>query len=118
MPYDIKLYPPNWQKIAKKCKEQAGWKCEQCGAQHGEVRTGKTHKRPFIVNLAAAHLNHDIQNKQPALAALCQSCHMEHDGSAHAKTRKRKARQAQIDAGQGTLPGFEEKKRTSRRKSK
>lgn len=114
MSHDLHLYPRNWEKISQKCKEQAEWKCENCGAQHGELRTGKTHKRPFKVSLAAAHLNHDIKNKRPVLAALCQACHMEHDGSAHAKTRKRKARQSQIEAGQTFLPGFEEKKRGKR----
>lgn len=113
MPANMKLYPRNWQKIARKCKEQAGWTCEKCGAKHGELRAGKTFKRPFVVNLAAAHLNHDVKNKRPQLAALCQSCHMEYDGSFHAKSRKRKARQAQIEAGQAFLPGFEEKKRKS-----
>ncbi|SRR6266566_2478977 len=117
MPYDIKLYPRNWQKIAKKCKELAGWKCERCGAQHGEIRTGKIYRRPFTVNLAAAHLDHDIKSKRPVLAALCQACHMEYDGTAHAKTRKRKVRQAQIDAGQQFLPGFEDKKKRKNKAS-
>ncbi len=106
MPYNVKLYPPNWARLVKKCKERAEYKCERCGAHHGEIRIGKTHNRPFKVYLAAAHLNHDIKNKRPQLAALCQSCHMEYDGATHAKTRKRKARQAQIDAGQMLLPGF------------
>jgi hypothetical protein len=104
MPANMKLYPHNWQKIAKNCKERAGWKCEKCGAQQGEIRTGKTHNRPFIVKLAAAHLNHDIKNSRPVLAALCQPCHMKYDAPAHAKTRKYKARQSQIDAGQLELP--------------
>lgn len=111
MPGDMRLYPRNWSKLARKCKEQAGWKCEKCGAHHGEIRTGKKHKRPFTVRLAAAHLNHDVHNKRPVLMALCQSCHMEYDAPAHAKTKRRKAYQTQIEAGQGILPGFEEKRR-------
>ena len=30
-------YPENWKEISHQVRERAGWKCEQCGAPHGEM---------------------------------------------------------------------------------
>lgn len=31
MPMDRKRYPANWDEIARQIKEDAGWRCEECG---------------------------------------------------------------------------------------
>jgi hypothetical protein len=36
MPMDKSRYPVNWNEIATAIKEAAGWKCEECGAKHGD----------------------------------------------------------------------------------
>lgn len=57
-----------------------------------------------MVILSAAHLDHDTQNPEPRLAALCQSCHLKHDGILHGRnsqrTRGRNKYQSKKDAGQ------------------
>lgn len=71
-------YPQNWEAMARACKERAGWKCEECGvAQHtlAVSRRGK----PYIVYLAACHVNHDQASPDPELKALCVVCHGRHD---------------------------------------
>ena len=30
-------YPKDWPTIAEEVKAAAGWRCEQCGAEHGEI---------------------------------------------------------------------------------
>lgn len=30
-------YPDDWNEISRKVREAAGWKCQQCGAPHGEL---------------------------------------------------------------------------------
>lgn len=34
MPMDRSRYPDNWKEIADAVKDRAGWKCEECGAEH------------------------------------------------------------------------------------
>lgn len=61
-------YPDNWPEIAKRIKDDAGWKCERCGHVH-EVPTGYV--------LTVHHLNGDkAQCEGWNLAALCQRCHL------------------------------------------
>lgn len=93
MPMIRKLYPANWDAIAKACKEKAGWKCEFCGIAHGETTTsvkGKTYK----VVLTAAHIGENRHNKMDCsnLKALCQSCHLKEDLQDHVANRKRNRR--------------------------
>jgi hypothetical protein len=73
------LYPADWKLRAAACLAQAGYRCEDCGTPHGVLRIGKKSKSPFIVYLHAAHVNHDPENPQAVLKALCPSCHMKHD---------------------------------------
>lgn len=88
MPMDKARYPANWKEIAMKIKEDAGWKCQNCGAQcrkPGESFT--THK----LTLTVAHLNHVPEDVRPEnLRALCAPCHLRYDAKHHAETRKRK----------------------------
>jgi hypothetical protein len=88
-------YPADWEEMALDCKMRAGWRCEHCGAWHGEQRIGRIHGTLYTVFLAACHVNHDPENPDAVLASLCQSCHLRHDGVQHGRTRKRKHRQAE-----------------------
>ena len=73
------LYPSDWKLRAHACLAQAGYRCEDCGTPHGVLRVGKRSKSPYVVYLHAAHVNHDPDNPQAELRALCPSCHMKHD---------------------------------------
>ena len=110
MPWQKQRYPDDWDERARERKELAGWRCEQCGAKQGEVRIGKIHRRPYVVWLAAAHLDHDPENPNARLAVFCQGCHLKYDGYLHASNARRKRYQRErtnmLLAGQ--LPLFED----------
>ena len=80
------LYPPNWDQLAWECKERAGWICEHCGIAHGTPAISRAGE-PYIVYLAAAHLDHDPWNPFPRLACLCPACHGRYDWSELEKRR-------------------------------
>jgi hypothetical protein len=73
------LYPSDWKLRAAACLARASYRCEDCGTPHGVLRVGNRSKSPYIVYLHAAHINHDPENPQAELRALCPSCHMKHD---------------------------------------
>jgi hypothetical protein len=73
------LYPSDWKTRAVACLARAGYRCEDCGIPHGVLRVGKRSKSPYVVYLHAAHINHDPENSQAELRALCPACHMKHD---------------------------------------
>jgi hypothetical protein len=73
------LYPSDWKLQAAACLARAGYRCEGCGIPHGVLRVGKRSKSPYIVYLHAAHVNHDPENPEAELKALCPACHMKHD---------------------------------------
>lgn len=61
-------YPPDWPQIAKRVKDEAGWKCIRCGHLH-DPQSGYT--------LTVHHLDIDPANcRWWNLAALCQRCHL------------------------------------------
>lgn len=61
-------YPPDWQAIAKRVKDAAGWKCVRCHHPH-DVESGHV--------LTVHHLDGDKSNCEWwNLAALCQRCHL------------------------------------------
>jgi len=63
-----KGYPANWEEIAYRIKEKAGWRCERCGHAH-DSDNGYT--------LTVHHLDGNKANcKDWNLAALCQRCHL------------------------------------------
>lgn len=137
MPMNYADYPPNWRELSRYVRfVRAGGRCEQCGVAHGAVGARDTygvwHDEDSIHNMNAgagdalfgefprmvkivlttAHLNHDTgDNRLSNLKALCQKCHLTYDAPHHAvnaaKTRRRKKRQAYLDAG--NVPLFEEK---------
>ena len=73
------LYPTDWKLRAHACLARAGYRCEACGTPHGVLRVGRRSKSPYVVYLHAAHVNHDPDNPQAELRALCPTCHMKHD---------------------------------------
>ena len=86
MPIDRKKYPANWEKLSRIVKDEADWKCEECGMQCR--RPGEpfdTHKRTLTV----AHLNHRPWDcRRENLKALCSGCHLRYDAKHHATTMK------------------------------
>ena len=90
MPMDRTKYPANWDEIASRIKDQAGWKCEQCGKQcrfPGEEFD--THKR----TLTCAHINHVEMDCRPEnLVALCPRCHLAYDQTRKVMQRLAKKR--------------------------
>jgi 5-methylcytosine-specific restriction endonuclease McrA len=65
-------YPADFEEIARRCKERAGWKCERCGHDN-DATTGHV--------LTVHHLDGDKSNNADwNLAALCQRCHLRIQG--------------------------------------
>lgn len=61
-------YPSNWPDIAKRVKDEAGWKCVRCGRPH-DVGSGYV--------LTVHHLDLDPANCEWwNTPALCQRCHL------------------------------------------
>lgn len=61
-------YPRNWNEIAQRVKDEAGWKCVRCGHPH-ESASGHV--------LTVHHLDMNPANcKWWNLVALCQRCHL------------------------------------------
>ena len=61
-------YPQDWKEIAHRLKEEAGWKCERCGAPH-DPKVGRC--------LTVHHLDGDKGNQRWwNLAVLDQKCHL------------------------------------------
>ncbi len=63
-----KEYPDNWEEIAERIKEMAGWKCENCG-RFDSPADG--------YGLTTHHIDLDKMNcAWWNLVALCQRCHL------------------------------------------
>lgn len=61
-------YPPDWDAIAARIKDQAGWRCEHCDHPHDT---------PAGYMLTVHHLDGDKANcAYENLVALCQRCHL------------------------------------------
>ncbi len=97
MPFDRKKYPPNWDEISRAVKESAGWKCENCGAEHGKPHP----KTGSLVILTTAHLDHDPANcARDNLRAWCQRCHLRYDQALHIAHARQTRVRRQIENGQ------------------
>lgn len=60
-------YPPEWNLIANRIKQKAGYKCQHCG---------KHHEPPHVV-LTVHHKDGNPQNNNDSnLIALCRTCHL------------------------------------------
>lgn len=69
-----KLYPKDWRARARAAKERANWKCERCGVGHGVKRLSWAGNW-WPVWLQAHHPDHDKDNPDARLMALCPRCH-------------------------------------------
>ena len=72
MPIDKSKYPKNWNEIAKRVKDAAGWKCVACGVGHLEDKTMGS-------CLTVHHPNRDTWNDGAEMVALCARCHLKAD---------------------------------------
>lgn len=90
MPMEKHRYPKNWKEIALKIKEDAKWKCENCGKQcRRPEEKFDTHKNTLTV----AHLNHIPEDcSRVNLKALCAPCHLRYDAKIHAEHRRERKR--------------------------
>lgn len=77
--WDRSQYPDDWEEISRRKREEAGWTCEFCGAEHQGQSTSKGGSS-YTVRVAAAHKwPRDTRNPDPDLYCLCQSCHFSYD---------------------------------------
>lgn len=120
MPMNRAYYPKNWEEIARKVKEEAQWKCEECGREcrrqgeslnefidrvvapvHCKESYDLLHEitdKPTRFVLTTAHINHIPSDcSRSNLIALCSVCHCRMDlkAMAHKKMLKRE-RQGQL----------------------
>ncbi len=111
MPWQRERYPPDWEAIALQVKERSGWKCERCGAVHGQPHplTGS------IVVLTTAHVGPTKHDKHDitALVAMCQRCHIREDADEHRDNARvtRTAKRLAQAAARGQLPLWGKMKR-------
>lgn len=69
------IYPSDWRTRARRCKDAAGWCCEECGAGHGTLARSSRTGMLYVIYIQAAHVEHDQLNPDAKLRALCPSCH-------------------------------------------
>ena len=88
MPMERRRYPRDWDEIAFRVKEEAGWRCQVCGKDCR--RPGEkfdTHRRTLTV----AHLDHTPENcDRDNLMAMCAPCHLRYDKEQHRQSRMRR----------------------------
>lgn len=89
-------YPKEWKAISLRIRaERARWKCEECGAAHGNPHPITGSK----VVLTVAHLDHTPENcADENLRAWCQRCHNSYDAPMRRRGIAERAR-AQMAAG-------------------
>ena len=81
MPMDRSKYPDNWEKIAERIKDKAGWCCEKCGMPNGNSATG--------MMLTVHHKDGDPSNcSDENLIAACQRCHLKMEAALRKKKKK------------------------------
>lgn len=118
-------YPSDWADVSLRIREREGGRCRFCGVQNNSLYTrdqfyGSPDSRGRVILegleaeavsldgakisrivLTVAHLNHIPEDcRDENLAALCQSCHLEHDREQHRATRA-----ARLDAGRTLFGG-------------
>ena len=97
MPFLKEKYPANWKEISLRIREQAGGKCEFCGAENYKPHPITGSK----VVLTVAHLNHiqmDVRDEN--LKALCQRCHLRYDIEHHKKNAATTRHKKILECGQ------------------
>lgn len=73
-PMDRSKYPENWDEMAHDCKADAGWKCEAEGCGMGHMADGTMGSC-----LTVHHPDHNPENPDARLAALCARCHLKEE---------------------------------------
>jgi hypothetical protein len=88
-------YPKNWAKLALDCKEKANWTCQHCGLYipREGVKMISRKGKEWTMYLCAAHIDHDTENENPRLLALCLICHAKYDYSQEQIKRRIEAEQ-------------------------
>lgn len=108
MPIDLSKYPKDWKVIAKRIKDKALWRCQQCGKPcriPGETWEGFRVRLALVGNekwlkefdekhgrftLTTAHLNHNPQDcRDSNLRAMCSVCHLRYDKEIHVINRRK-----------------------------
>ncbi len=101
MPMNRKLYPTNWDEIARAIKVEANWICQKCNKKclqpHQVEAVYKSDRREWaIYTLTVHHIDHNPPNCDPSnLIALCSVCHRRQ----HAQDKKYGIRAGQESLG-------------------
>lgn len=101
MPVDWTQYPPDWPAIARRIKDHADWRCQECGkACRRPGEAFDTHQRTLTV----AHINPDPMDvRDENLLALCAPCHLRMDARLHAANAAATRRRRLEEAGQQAM---------------
>ena len=122
-PWDRSRYPDDWDAIARRVKDQAGWRCQcvgqcglaghsPCGVRHGETvqfaavdRDGRRMEGKAVLTVAHWPDPDPMNCADGNLVATCASCHLRMDRDHHvAKASATRARNMAV----GTEPLFGE----------
>lgn len=76
----VSPYPLNWHEVARRIKDAAGWRCQECGHPHSP-------EEHYI--LVVHHRDGNPTNNDPDnLTALCQRCHLRAQGQREIDMKK------------------------------
>lgn len=103
MPMNRKLYPKDWDSIAFRIKDNAGWVCQNCDKlcighpDRQEVAILGNRSERGRYTLTVAHLDHNPANCEDTnLKALCAPCHLRYDNLHRMKKRLKNPDQLEI----------------------
>lgn len=104
MPMIRSKYPANWEAISLTVRAESGWRCEWCGAVHGQPHplTGSIvvltvhHKGAAHADGRPGDPDDKMDNRRENLAALCQRCHLKAEQDI--RRAKRRATQLSLEA--------------------
>lgn len=107
------LYPPDWDDISLRIRNERAKGCCECVGECGrhETRCPAVNRELHPITgsrvvLTVAHLNHDPRDcRDENLRAMCNKCHLNYDKDHHAETRK--ATKAAALRAAGVVPLFE-----------
>lgn len=99
MPMKRERYHPEWERISKAVRANAGYRCELCKAPGGNFvqRTlggwdAASCTKSTLIVLTVHHINHDpSDNRKVNLIALCQRCHLRLDAPWRVKAKRRRS---------------------------